>query len=195
MQPKAIPSTTGTDGRHGWIDGSFQSALEALGMRKSALMKPEKKPATTDKAGDSADRNTKRQPSWMQLETIPPTATDGRSSSTGGSFRSALEAIGIRKPSWPKEGAVPASKDRTKDSTHIDTERKPSWMQVETMPPTAADGSVNEADHGAERARRKTKEIKQDSLLAQRHIVALLFMEAVYSVSHATAVLRWGGYC
>ena len=57
-------------------------------------------------------------------------------------------------------------------------------MQLEAMSP-ATDDRRSDSGHSAERAVRENKEIKQESLLAQRHIVVLLFMEAVYSVSHA----------
>ena len=57
-------------------------------------------------------------------------------------------------------------------------------MQLEAMSP-ATDARRSDSGHSAERAVRENKEIKQESLLAQRHIVGLLFMEAVYTVSHA----------
>lgn len=138
-----------------------------------------------------------RLPSWMQLETRPPTATTtkGKSGPADGIFRSAIETLGIRKTSWAKPKAMPATTDGSSDLTDGTSDlsdgsgdRKPSWMQPETMPATT-DDTYGESDRVAERAARKTKDLKPDSLLAQRHIVALLFMEAVYSVSPATGVL------
>lgn len=142
-----------------------------------------------------------RLPSWMQVETRPHTitTTKGKSGSAGGAFRSAIETSGIRKPSWAKPKAMPATTDGPSDLTDGtcdlsdgSDDRKPSWMQPETMPATT-DDIYGESDRVAERAARKAKDLKPDSLLAQRHIVALLFMEAVYSVSLATGVLQLRG--
>lgn len=142
-----------------------------------------------------------RLPSWMQVETRPHTitTTKGKSGSAGGAFRSAIETSGIRKPSWAKPKAMPATTDGPSDLTDGTCDlsdgrddRKPSWMQPETMPATT-DDIYGESDRVAERAARKAKDLKPDSLLAQRHIVALLFMEAVYSVSLATGVLQLRG--
>ena len=71
--------------------------------------------------------------------------------------------------------------------------RKPSWMQLETMPPST-NVRRSESEHAAERPYRKTKEVEQESLLAQRHIVMLLFMEAVYAVSYVALSNRRGGF-
>ena len=65
-------------------------------------------------------------------------------------------------------------------------------MQPVTMIPTL-DERRSRSEHDTERAGRNPKEVKQESLLAQRHVVALLFMEAVYAVSHGVVqTVRWG---
>ena len=94
----------------------------------------------------------------MQPETMPP-HTDGRNSPIGGGhYRSAVEAFDITKP---------------------------SWMQPETTALNTHGGKI-ESGHDPEGAGPEMREIKQESLLAQRHVVVLLFMEAIYSVSNTT---------
>lgn len=122
---------------------------------------------------------------------MPPTTTttDGKlGSSTDGKFLSAIEAFKKRTPSWMMQrDTLPPTTDIKKSRTDGKGDRKPSWMQPETMPTTTTtttttDGRRSVPGHGAERIGRKPKEIKQESLLKQRHVVSLLFMEAVYSV-------------
>eukprot|EP00904_Undaria_pinnatifida_P003322 jgi/Undpi1/12991/HiC_scaffold_7.g02655.m1 len=65
--------------------------------------------------------------------------------------------------------------------------RKPSWMLPDTTPiPTATRENGNGSSHDdADRISRKTEDLKPESLLKQRHVVALLFMEAVYSMTYS----------
>eukprot|EP00904_Undaria_pinnatifida_P003321 jgi/Undpi1/12990/HiC_scaffold_7.g02654.m1 len=64
---------------------------------------------------------------------------------------------------------------------------KPSWMLPDTTPlPTATKGDGDGWSHDdINGPRRKTEDLEPESLLKQRHVVALLFMEAVYSVTYS----------
>ena len=95
----------------------------------------------------------------MQPDTMPPTTNNSEDISTGSYCRPTMESLGIRKP---------------------------SWMQLETMPPST-NVRRSESEHAAEWPYHKTKEAERESLLAQRHIVVLLVMEAVYAVSHVAS--------
>ena len=67
--------------------------------------------------------------------------------------------------------------------------RKPSWLVPDTTPiPTTTKENGNGSSHDdADIIRRKTEDLKPESLLKQRHVVALLCMEGVYSVGAALA--------
>lgn len=133
-----------------------------------------------------------RAPSWVQLETMPPTTTNSKGSSTGGRRRWTMEALGFKKSSWKQPEKAPPQIVKAIDESDEYTGRKPSWMQPVTMIPTL-DERRSRSEHDTERAGRNPKEVKQESLLAQRHVVALLFMEAVYAVSHGVVqTVRWG---
>lgn len=121
----------------------------------------------------------------MQPGAMPPSATDDKRASTGGKSRSAMEAFAIRKPSWMRSTTMPSTAKGKRDPTDGDANRKPSWMQLEAVLPGMDESRRESQRDVARRTARKAEDIKPESLLAQRHIVTLLFMEAVYSVSHA----------
>lgn len=143
-------------------------------------------PADIDCVGP-IEASPDRAPSWKKSETIPPTTTDDKSASMNEKWRSAIKGLEIKKPLWMRAEKTHAKTDKTiaeNDEDDDDTDRKPSWMQPVTTFSAREERRIR-LEHDAERAGGKPKEIKQESLLAQRHIVALLFMEAVYSVGHA----------
>lgn len=85
------------------------------------------------------------------------------------------------KPSWVQAEKIPLITDKTIAETDGDIDRKPIWMQPVTVHSTT-NYTMSTSDNDTERAGRIPKEVKQESLLAQRHVVVLLLMEAVYSV-------------